>query len=121
MWGGEHGGGLAPPAVNKVHKKQKQELKVTRKKTRNPDPSVRANQPRFSDLDRASQNVLAAWAVILKSFPPVEGERVDHPSDWYGRAVGEISLTVGLRSRKQMNYPDLYRGRRFRSRNRSVG
>lgn len=95
---------------------------MTRNKPRNPnpDPAVRANQPRFSELDRASQNLLAAWAVILKSFPPAEGERIDYPADWYARAVGEISLTVGLRKRKSRNYADLYRGRRFRPRVQAV-
>lgn len=94
---------------------------MSRKRLRNPDPSIRRDQLRFGELDSSSQRFLAAWAVILKSFPPAEGERVSYPDDEYGRAVGEISLTVGLRSRKKMNYRDVYRGRGFRPPFKALG
>lgn len=73
-------------------------------KTRQPpDPSIHTTEPRFADLSHAGQVALAAWAVLLKSELPQDGERIHVPPRRYGRAAGDIAVTVGLRSRKRHN------------------
>lgn len=77
-----------------------------------PDPTIHAYEPRFVDLSHTGQVALAAWAVLLKSDPPEDGTRIAVPPRRFARAAGDISATVGLRSRKQENYPPAQRHRR---------
>ena len=93
------------------------EQELTRKMTHHPpNPSVHSTEPRFAGLSHDSQVALAAWAVLLKSDPPTVGDRLTLPPTRYGRAVGDIAVTVGLRSRKRMNYDPLQRKRQRRVR-----
>lgn len=46
---------------------------------------------------------MAGWAVLALAFPPTRREVAEiHPL--YGRALGSICKTVGLRGRRASNY-----------------
>lgn len=57
---------------------------------------------RFEDLTHDGQVALAAWALLLKSEPPEELEAAGVPRG-INRALGDICVTVGLRSRRKQH------------------
>jgi hypothetical protein len=61
-----------------------------------------AKTVRFSELSPEGQVALAAWAVLVKSFPLEPGEVAGVPCG-LNRALGDICTTVGLRTRRRHN------------------